>query len=707
MLCHQLRLLYGLISLILITEHTFAANYVDTGDENYWTTAVNANKGYITSSSLTFIPAEVCTPTEIVLKFKADFNITTGDKIAVGLSGFTTGLCDNIEGESITAVLDEVEFLNNIDPGTLKMYPDSKFLGGYREGLVSSGFQDSKLFFTVREDVLFPNGTEIVINIDQGNMIKPNCAIDANGNGNFTISVQANSLGKWVDSTGARTSSTAVTSSVINQSTAIPGGCPVSDVKLFVDPPRPKMNADITISFRPGFHLNPNDNITVTLGGFTSGDAISEAGRDIAMGDLNISTVVSRYNTDTLEYVVKSPNVFNASWIEGEAEVNRPGFNTSRVRLTVNKGFYFLPGVQFDVQIFRTNHIKANCGTPGDYQGIKIKAHIRPDADFPRASKHLYEVSFPSTPRGGIQPIGDGCRSFLNFCNGHGVCDYCLNKCICNKGYGAQEDTFDVRAKPGDCAGRVCPLGPSFTNFQPRVRLNATGLPLNMDGAGQSASESAIGDEGQVEAATSGRTLAECSGVGRCNYDQGACECPPGWSGSACERRACPGGESNPCSGHGQCLNMKQMALASAALPLSNGKGFGPPGHYAQAGSVEQSPGTWDAHSLHGCLCDSSWEVGLGSNQTQEPEYFGANCGFRHCPSGDDPVTIDVNELNCTNVTARGGKGVGSPGNRCHVDCSNRGICDFRSGICNCFEGFIGANCGTPKSALLLERLHN
>mmetsp|Transcript_26309 Transcript_26309/g.34214 ORF Transcript_26309/g.34214 Transcript_26309/m.34214 type:complete len:591 (+) Transcript_26309:621-2393(+) len=495
--------------------------------------------------------------------------------------------------------------------------------------------------------------------------------------------------------------------SVINQSTAIPGGCPVSDVKLFVDPPRPKMNADITISFRPGFHLNPNDNITVTLGGFTSGDAISEAGRDIAMGDLNISTVVSRYNTDTLEYVVKSPNVFNASWIEGEAEVNRPGFNTSRVRLTVNKGFYFLPGVQFDVQIFRTNHIKANCGTPGDYQGIKIKAHIRPDADFPRASKHLYEVSFPSTPRGGIQPIGDGCRSFLNFCNGHGVCDYCLNKCICNKGYGAQEDTFDVRAKPGDCAGRVCPLGPSFTNFQPRVRLNATGLPLNMDGAGQSASESAIGDEGQVEAATSGRTLAECSGVGRCNYDQGACECPPGWSGSACERRACPGGESNPCSGHGQCLNMKQMALASAALPLSNGKGFGPPGHYAQAGSVEQSPGTWDAHSLHGCLCDSSWEVGLGSNQTQEPEYFGANCGFRHCPSGDDPVTIDVNELNCTNVTARGGKGVGSPGNRCHVDCSNRGICDFRSGICNCFEGFIGANCGTPKSALLLERLHN
>lgn len=52
-------------------------------------------------------------------------------------------------------------------------------------------------------------------------------------------------------------------SRVIQNSTYIPGGCPVSDVKLFVDPPRPKKNADITVSFRPGFHLNPNDNITI------------------------------------------------------------------------------------------------------------------------------------------------------------------------------------------------------------------------------------------------------------------------------------------------------------------------------------------------------------------------------------------------------------------------------------------------------------
>jgi hypothetical protein len=297
---------------------------------------------------------------------------------------------------------------------------------------------------------------------------------------------------------------------------------------------------------------------------------------------------------------VKSPDVFNASWTEGVPEVNRPGYNDSRIKLTVNKGFHFLPGVQFDVQVLRSNEIKANCGTPGDYQGIRIKAHIAPDADFPRASKHLYEISFPSTPRGSIQPIGDGCRSFLNFCSGNGVCDYCLNKCICNKGFGAQEDIFDVRAKPADCAGRVCPLGPSFTNFRPKVLLNTSGFPNNMDGFAQAPSESVVGDEGQVESAVGGRTLAECSGVGTCDYSTGSCRCPPGWGGSACERRTCPGGDANPCSGHGECLNMKQLALAASSLPLSNGNGFGPPGHYEISGGVELSPSTWDAFSLHG-----------------------------------------------------------------------------------------------------------
>jgi len=49
----------------------------------------------------------------------------------------------------------------------------------------------------------------------------------------------------------------------------IPGGCPVTDTRLRLSPPRPKMITDITVSFRPGMHLNPRDNVTIVLGGFT------------------------------------------------------------------------------------------------------------------------------------------------------------------------------------------------------------------------------------------------------------------------------------------------------------------------------------------------------------------------------------------------------------------------------------------------------
>lgn len=54
---------------------------------------------------------------------------------------------------------------------------------------------------------------------------------------------------------------------------------------------------------------------------------------------------------------------------------------------------------------------------------------------------------------------------------------------------------------------------------------------------------------------------------------------------------------------------------------------------------------------IYGCVCDSAWEVGLEAGQTQEPEWFGPDCSLRHCPSGDDPVTLD-DETDCSNVTS-------------------------------------------------------
>jgi EGF-like domain len=31
----------------------------------------------------------------------------------------------------------------------------------------------------------------------------------------------------------------------------------------------------------------------------------------------------------------------------------------------------------------------------------------------------------------------------------------------------------------------------------------------------------------------------------------------------------------------------------------------------------------------------------------------------------------------------------GAPGNKCHVDCSEQGVCDTKTGICKCFKGYV------------------
>jgi hypothetical protein len=61
---------------------------------------------------------------------------------------------------------------------------------------------------------------------------------------------------------------------------------------------------------------------------------------------------------------------------------------------------------------------------------------------------------------------------------------------------------------------------------------------------------------------------------------------------------------------------MRELAVQPGAFPLS------PPTTYE--GDVTAT--TWDQDRIQGCLCDSTWPVGLGAGESQLSQWFGPDC---------------------------------------------------------------------------------
>ncbi len=272
----------------------------------------------------------------------------------------------------------------------------------------------------------------------------------------------------------------------------------------------------------------------------------------------------------------------------------------------------------------------------------------------------------------GIVEVVPGTGTMCNGgCSGHGLCVSNGNgaKCKCDLGWGSEYDITHIRDVA--CGLRTCPAGAAWSSASSFRPLGATPAV---------------------------HELRECSNVGLCDRESGTCTCPPGYAGKACERMKCP----NDCSGHGQCMSMGRLALRADAQPLSALYSNTTYGLYmgfdATDGTFKTPP--WEAGKIFGCQCDSSWPVGLTSGTTQQAEWYGADCSLRRCPSGDDPLTTLVDETDCQGVAAPGApNAIGQTGNKCHVNCANRGVCDSSTGACACFKGFYGSDC-TLQSAL-------
>ena len=94
-----------------------------------------------------------------------------------------------------------------------------------------------------------------------------------------------------------------------------------------------------------------------------------------------------------------------------------------------------------------------------------------------------------------------------------------------------------------------------------------------------------------------------------------------GFTGSACDRLACP----NECNNNGVCYTMKDLSSKTRNI-------------YSEKYTYST---VWDAMKIEGCYCDYP--------------YTGYDCSIHQCPSGDDPLTLhQVNEIQlikCTSTT--------------------------------------------------------
>mmetsp|Transcript_19972 Transcript_19972/g.23686 ORF Transcript_19972/g.23686 Transcript_19972/m.23686 type:complete len:410 (+) Transcript_19972:37-1266(+) len=387
---------------------------------------------------------------------------------------------------------------------------------------------------------------------------------------------------------------------------------------------------EITLQFRTNqFHLNASDEIYVRMPRMTSGDGSGVSGP---------SFEIHQHSWATL---------FTLEWHEHEHTASQTTpFPLSNLTLRVREGRTINPSRAYEIVISRSNGIRAQCSFVENDESFMMGTN---------ASKAVEQVMRPMDQ---VFGIGPACRSLLD-CNGHGFCDACRQRCVCDDGFGADLNNGSIPAPRDvtiDCSRRTCQVGPV-------IRSVATS---------------------RREAHSK---LAECSENGICDRATGNCLCSAGWGGTACDRLLCP----MDCSGHGHCYSMEDLARTDTAMPLSGRLRSAFP-QYGTA--ADRDYGSWDYQTMHGCVCDSSWPVGLGAGETQTAEYFGGNCARRHCPTGDDPRTMGIDETNCTGKVAPGGFGVGGPGNLCHVDCSGRGSCNYVDGTCACYEGFYGENCG-------------
>jgi len=227
-------------------------------------------------------------------------------------------------------------------------------------------------------------------------------------------------------------------------------------------------------------------------------------------------------------------------------------------------------------------------------------------------------------------------------CSGHGECH--AHKCYCHNRTETHADqiTLAYAYYGGDCSLKSCPKARSWT-AQAR--------------------------------ATDWKHYVECSGAGLCNRDTGLCDCFPGFTGKACIRdmRRCYHTEKlGYCSNNGHCMSVFDY-MNTIRRDTSYWRG-----DFLSTVNPRLAPNigsnyerSWDTQNIYLCDCFAG--------------FFGPKCDKKQCLGLSTADPLSDSSLNMGGSLLEG--------NLHGRECSGRGICNNKNGMCQCFDGFSGNMC--------------
>jgi hypothetical protein len=279
-------------------------------------------------------------------------------------------------------------------------------------------------------------------------------------------------------------------------------------------------------------------------------------------------------------------------------------------------------------------------------------------------------------------------------CSNKGLCNRATGLCTCFSGY-----------EGNACQRRECPN-----------KCNGNGVCRTVSQIARGAlTELETSNEGGV-VTKSGVTLAHDYRLWDM-YKNQACVCDPGWSGPDCSLRECPRGDDpltyrtedcggSTCGYELQVVEVECLGGASACdgtFTLSfkdwSGKTWTtkPITYEEQVGDTANT--LLIAAAMEDALTsipnDVFVDVTVTASDTGTQQGVTYSIIFSDNPGNLNLMTCDGSDVtaltSCTVATS-------TDGNKELVTCSNRGLCDYSTGLCKCFRGYTGVDCGTQNA---------